>query len=65
MKLNYGAERHHYSMFNVGRSMFDVQSVQCSMFDVQSVVTKRNSPLSELSTGCGWLLKMCTGYMSK
>ena len=22
--LNYGAERHHYSMFNVGRSMFDV-----------------------------------------
>ena len=29
-----GAERHHYSMFNVGRSMFDVQSVKCSMFDV-------------------------------
>jgi len=24
-KLNCGAERHHYSMFNVGRSMFDVQ----------------------------------------
>ena len=24
MKLNWGAERHHYSMFNVGRSMFDV-----------------------------------------
>jgi len=24
MKLNCGAERHHYSMFNVGRSMFDV-----------------------------------------
>jgi hypothetical protein len=24
MKLNYGAKRHHYSMFNVGRSMFDV-----------------------------------------
>jgi len=22
MKLNYGAERHHYSMFKVGRSMF-------------------------------------------
>ena len=30
MKLNCGAERHHYSMFNVGRSMFDVQSVFCS-----------------------------------
>ena len=25
-----GAKRHHYSMFNVGRSMFDVQSVRCS-----------------------------------
>ena len=25
MKLNYGAQRHHYSMFNVGRSMFDVR----------------------------------------
>jgi len=24
MKSNCGAERHHYSMFNVGRSMFDV-----------------------------------------
>ena len=24
MKLNSGAKRHHYSMFNVGRSMFDV-----------------------------------------
>ena len=24
MKPNCGAERHHYSMFNVGRSMFDV-----------------------------------------
>jgi hypothetical protein len=24
MKLNCGAERHHYSMFNVERSMFDV-----------------------------------------
>jgi len=24
MKLNCGAKRHHYSMFNVGRSMFDV-----------------------------------------
>jgi len=23
-KLNCGAERHHYSMFNVERSMFDV-----------------------------------------
>jgi hypothetical protein len=28
MKFNCGAERHHYSMFNVGRSMFDVQSVR-------------------------------------
>jgi len=24
MKFNCGAKRHHYSMFNVGRSMFDV-----------------------------------------
>jgi len=24
MKLNCGAERHHYSIFSVGRSMFDV-----------------------------------------
>jgi len=24
MKLNCGAQRHHYSMFDVGRSMFDV-----------------------------------------
>jgi hypothetical protein len=24
MKLNCGAKRHHYSKFNVGRSMFDV-----------------------------------------
>jgi hypothetical protein len=28
MKFNCGAKRHHYSMFNVGRSMFDVQSVR-------------------------------------
>ena len=32
MKLNCRAERHHYSMFNVERSMFDVQSVRCSSF---------------------------------
>jgi len=25
MKLNCKAQRHHYSMFNVGRSMFDVR----------------------------------------
>ncbi len=25
MKLNCGAKRHHYSMFDVGRSMLDVQ----------------------------------------
>jgi hypothetical protein len=30
--LNCGAKRLHYSMFDVGRSMFDVQSVLCSMF---------------------------------
>jgi len=35
MKLNCGAKRHHYSMFNVGRSMFDVQPVPCSTFNVQ------------------------------
>jgi len=28
MKFNCGAERHHYSMFNVGRSMFDVHLVK-------------------------------------
>ncbi len=28
MKFNRGAQRHHHSMFNVGRSMFDVQSVR-------------------------------------
>jgi hypothetical protein len=27
MLLNCGAKRYHYSMFNVGRSVFDVQSV--------------------------------------
>ncbi len=32
MKLNCGAERHHYSMFDVGRSMLDVQSVRRSSF---------------------------------
>ena len=31
MKLNCGAKRHHYSMFKVERSMFDVQSVLCSL----------------------------------
>jgi len=31
-ELNCGAERHHYSMFNVGPSMFDVQSVRRSSF---------------------------------
>ena len=30
MNLNCEAERHHYSMFNVGRSMFDVQPVRSS-----------------------------------
>ena len=28
MKLNGGAKRHHYSMFNVGRSMFDVHLIK-------------------------------------
>jgi len=28
MKLNYGAERHPYSMFNVGRSMLDVHILE-------------------------------------
>jgi len=27
MQLNGGAQRHHYSMFDVGRSMLDVQVV--------------------------------------
>jgi hypothetical protein len=30
MRLNCGAERHHYSMFNVGRSMFDVHLLNFS-----------------------------------
>ena len=33
MKLNCRAERHHYSMFNVGRSMF---SLFCLMFIFQN-----------------------------
>ena len=32
MILNCGAERHQHSMFDVGRSMLDVQSVCCSTF---------------------------------
>jgi len=32
MKLNCGAKRHYYSMFNVERSMFDVQSGQYATF---------------------------------
>ena len=36
MKLNCGAERHHYSMFNVGRSMLDVQSVRFWTFIFQN-----------------------------
>jgi hypothetical protein len=68
MKFNCGAKQHHYSTFDVQCSMLDVHLLVCSMFslfDVQSVVTKRHSPLSDLSAGCGWLLKMCAGYMSK
>ena len=38
MKLNCGAERHHYSMFDVGRSMFDVHlSKQPRMAQMQPV----------------------------
>jgi hypothetical protein len=32
IKLNIGAKQHHYSMFNVERSMFDVHLLICSMF---------------------------------
>ena len=35
LKSNCGAERHHYSMFNVGRSMFDVRRSVCSMIDIR------------------------------
>jgi hypothetical protein len=28
MKYNYGAERHHYSMFDVGCSMLDVHPLK-------------------------------------
>jgi hypothetical protein len=31
-KLNCGAQRHHYSMFNVGRSMFDVQFFKTTLY---------------------------------
>jgi len=30
-KMNCQAERHHYSMFNVRRSMFSLFSVRCSV----------------------------------
>ncbi len=42
MKLNCGAERHHYSMFKVGRSMFDVHFFQ-------SLLSKKNLVLKELA----------------
>ena len=32
----------HYSMFNVGCSMFDVQYFLCSTFDVQIVASDLN-----------------------
>jgi hypothetical protein len=32
MKLNGGAKRHHYSMFDVGRSMFDVHSFKTTLY---------------------------------
>jgi len=32
VKLICGAERHHYSMFNVGCSMFILFNVRCSSF---------------------------------
>jgi hypothetical protein len=35
IKLNYGAKRHHYSIFNVGRPMFDVQ-----MFIISKSMTR-------------------------
>jgi hypothetical protein len=35
-EIDCGAERHHDSMFDVGRSMFDVQSVRCSTFIFQN-----------------------------
>jgi hypothetical protein len=46
MKLNCGAQRHHHSMFNVGRSMFDVQSVRSAKgFDsLFKIVLDRDKP---------------------
>jgi len=39
IELNCGAERHPYSMFNVGRSMFDVRlSKQLSACGAKNVV---------------------------
>ena len=34
MKLNCGAKRHHYSMFDVGRSMFDVESFKTTLYGI-------------------------------
>ncbi|MGD9276971.1 MAG: hypothetical protein PVG37_00180 [Desulfobacterales bacterium] len=45
-------------------SLFDVRCSVCSMFDVQYVVTKRHSPMSKISTGCGGEQE-ASGYMSK
>jgi hypothetical protein len=47
-------------MFDVGRSVCST----FNLFDVQPVVTKRHSPLSDLSTDCGWLFKnVCRLYV--
>jgi len=57
MKLNCGAERHHYSIFNVGRSMFDVQSVRsvgggqvlaCSELDLYLSKQTGNAPMTNV-----------------
>ncbi len=31
LRLNRGAKRLHYSMFDVGRSMFDVMALKCAL----------------------------------
>jgi hypothetical protein len=42
IKLNCGAQRHHYSMFNVGRSMFDVQSARPARNALRPVLVQFN-----------------------
>ena len=57
--INCGAERQHYSMFDVGRSMFDVQSVRCPSFCHHQILDEPeryvyNSRITDMYTGDGY-----------